>query len=303
MDGGGVRGLLTAVILEELCRRVPGWLRKVDLVAGTSTGGIIALGLAKGLDPADLRALYHGAFPRIFRDSLADDIRDLGRLIGAEYDTKGLERELRRTFGATRLQDLKVRVLITAFDLDNEAERPEERCWKPKFFHNFPGPDSDGALRAAEVALFTSAAPTYFPSVAGYIDGGVVANNPAMAALAQTQDSRARIRPRPELDQISLLSIGTGRVLSRIAGRRKDWGVAQWAGPLVRLMFDGLDGVPDYQCRQLLGRRYLRLNHIFPPGREVDLDDWRARDRLVEIGETGMDSELEKASAWLRRYW
>jgi uncharacterized protein len=303
IDGGGVRGLLVAVLLQQLDERAPGWRDRADLLAGTSTGGIIALGLAKGLTPTDLRILYYDKSPRIFGDSFLDDIRDLGRVVGAEFSNRHLRQEVEAVFGATRLQDLGKRVLISAFDLDNEDPDPNKRTWKPKFFHNFPGSDTDGALRAADVALYTSAAPTYFPSVDGFVDGGVAANNPSMAALAQSQDSRARIPQRPSLEEISLLSIGTGRSLSRITGKRHDWGYAQWAKPLLRLMFDAVSGIPDYQCRQMLGDRYHRMDYTFRPGQEVDMAEHSARDRLVRIGEQEMTAELEATAKWIKKYW
>lgn len=303
MDGGGVRGLLVAVLLQQLDASLPGWREKIDLLAGTSTGGIIALGLAKGLTPTDLRVLYYDKSPRIFGDSLLDDLRDLGRVVGAEFSNRSLRREVEAVFGATRLQDLDKRVLISAFDLDNEHLDPNQRTWKPKFFHNFPGTDSDGARRASDVALYTSAAPTYFPSVDGFVDGAVAANNPSMAALAQTQDRRARIRQRPSIDEVVLLSIGTGRSMSIIKGQRHDWGYAQWAKPLLRLMFDAVAGIPDYQCQQILGERYHRMDYTFRPGQEVDLDEHTARDRLVRIGEQEMEKEIAQASAWLRQHW
>jgi len=303
IDGGGVRGLLVAVLLQQLDASVPGWRDRVDLFAGTSTGGIIALGLAKGLTPTDLRVLYYDKSPRIFGDSLLDDIRDLGRVVGAEFSNRALRQEVEAVFGVTRLQDLGRRVLISAFDLDNEHPDPRQRTWKPKFFHNFPGRDSDGARRVSDVALYTSAAPTYFPSVDGFVDGGVAANNPSMAALAQTQDRRARIPQRPSIDEVALLSIGTGRSMSIITGQRHDWGYAQWAKPLLRLMFDAVSGIPDYQCRQILGDRYHRMDYTFPPGGEVDLDEHTARDRLVQIAEQEMSTEISQAAAWLRRHW
>jgi patatin-like phospholipase/acyl hydrolase len=303
IDGGGVRGLLVTVLLQQLEMGLPGWRDRTDLLAGTSTGGIIALGLAKGLTPTDLRHLYYDKSPAIFGDSLLDDIRDLGRVVGAEFSNRNLRRELESVFGVTRLQDLGQRVLISSFDLDNEDPDPTKRTWKPKFFHNFPGIDTDGPLRVADVALYTSAAPTYFPSVDGYVDGGVAANNPSMAALAQSLDRRARIPQRPSIDEISLLSIGTGRSLSRITGRRHDWGYAQWAKPLLRLMFDAVSGIPDYQCRQILGDRYHRIDYTFKPGQEIDLAEHAARDRLVKIGEEGMKADVDQALGWLRKNW
>ena len=303
IDGGGVRGLLVTVLLQQLDQRLPGWRDRADLLAGTSTGGIIALGLAKGLSPTDLRTLYYDKSPRIFGDSLLDDIRDLGRVVGAEFSNRELRKELEAVFAATRLQDLGKRVLISSFDLDNEDPDPNQRTWKPKFFHNFPGTDTDGSLKVADVALYTSAAPTYFPSVDGYVDGGVAANNPSMAALAQSLDRRARIPQRPSIDEISLLSMGTGRSLSRITGKRHDWGYAQWAKPLLRLMFDAVSGIPDYQCRQILGDRYHRMDYTFKPGQEIDLAEHAARDRLVKIAAEEMKADVDLAVRWLRKNW
>lgn len=303
LDGGGIRGLLTAALMEQLDKSVPNWLQKTDLIAGTSTGGILALGLAKGMSPTELVKVYYDLGPKIFKDNLLDNLRDLGGLTGAEYGTKHLRRELNTVFAQTRLQDLKKRVLITSFDLDNEAVDPAKRSWKPKFFHNYPGDDSDGSRRAVDVALYTSAAPTFFPSVDGYIDGGVVANHPGMAALAQTQDRRCRISRRPKIDEIRMLSIGTGQNLSLVKGKNLDWGIGQWAKPLLHLMLDALSGVPDYQCRQVLGKSYHRVNYTFSTGAEIDMDDWKQRDRLLRIARESMKPELTKATRWLAKHW
>ncbi len=299
LDGGGIRGLLTLVLLERLEAACPGWLAKADLIAGTSTGGILALGLAHGLSLADLRALYEKRGRAIFRDSALDDVRDLGNALGAQYDNRALSRELRTVFGNARLRDLRRRVLIPAFDLDNEDPDPAKRRWAPKFFHNFPGADTDAECPVYKVALYTSAAPTYFPSVDGYIDGGVVANNPAMAALAQTQDRRAAARP-PRLERVALLSLGTGTPLLRRPERRIAWGWVRWGRPIIDLMLDGVAGVADYQCRQLLRDRYHRLAPAFPPGKNIALD---AVDRTGELVAFAERVDVGPAAAWLRAHW
>lgn len=299
LDGGGIRGVMTAIVLERLEQAVPGWLERADLLAGTSTGGILALGLAFGLTPTDLRKLYELEGKKIFDDSWLDNVRDVGRLIGAEYDNRALARRLQQVFGNARLADLKKRVLIPSFDLDNEKPDPRERSWAPKFFHNFPGPDSDGDQLVWKVALYTSAAPTIFPTVDGYVDGGVVANNPAMAAVAQTRDRRCFRRPWP-LEKLVLLSIGTGRAPQWIKGRRLDWGYAQWARPLIGILMEGLTGVADYQCRQLLGGRYHRIQPVLSPRRLVPLDDARQIPELVRWAEA---LPLTATVDWLRSRW
>lgn len=297
-DGGGIRGLLSLVILQELDKLVDDWFSQVDLIAGTSTGGIIALALAQGLPPSQIRELYENNCSDIFDDSWLDDVLDLGNLRGAEYSNRGLRRELKRIIGRTQLKQLQKKVLISTFDLDNDDEDPQKRHWKAKFFHNYEGEGSDGDALAYQVALYTSAAPTYFPAVDGYIDGGVVANNPTMAAVAQTQDLRAVIENRPTLDEIALLSIGTGQPLYRIEGKRNDWGWGQWARPIIDVMLDGGMGVVDYQCRQLFREHYHRVSPVMSP--PIALDACHKIEALIHLGET---TPLEETAAWLKEYW
>ena len=193
----------------------------VDLIAGTSTGGLLALAIGKGESLDTIRDFYVEDGPVIFDDSWIDNLLDLGKLRGADYKISPLRRVLKRILGSdTTLGDLDRHVLITAFDLDNEDPDPEQRCWKPKIFHNFPGPGTDRDHSAYKVGLYTAAAPTYFPTVDGYIDGGVYAANPSMCALAQARDHRY-LDPPPALDDIVLLSLGTGHSLnhSRQFGR------------------------------------------------------------------------------------
>jgi patatin-like phospholipase/acyl hydrolase len=302
-DGGGIRGLVTLAILKRLETAAPNLIANVDLLAGTSTGGIIALGLAAGKSVDELISLYVDNGKEIFEDSLLDNIRDLGGLTGADYNQENLEKILRKNFGNTRLADLRKRVLIPSFDLDNGARSKAQRTWDPKFFHNFPGTDSDGNESVVNVALDTSAAPTYFPSHEGYIDGGVVANNPSMAAVAQTQDDRNE-GTNPKLGELFVLSIGTGRNLTYIQGETLDWGLAQWAKPLVNLLLDASMGIEDYQCRQILRENYRRVAPAFPQDTNIKMDEWQRAQDLINFGNkaeltdtwTGID-----VAAWLKQ--
>lgn len=300
LDGGGIRGLVSTVLLGRLsaAQGLNGWLERTDLLAGTSTGGLIALGIAFGMTLDDIRNLLLRTGPRVFRDSWVDNVRDLGQWVGAQYSLRPLRRALHEIFGDARLGDLRRRVLIPAFDLDNEDPDPARRTWKPKFFHNQPGEGNDADVRIADVALYTCAAPTYFPSANGYIDGGVFANNPALCALAQTQDRRHP--PNPDLDNVVLFSVGTGLTLQFIRGRTHDWGYTQWARPLVHLMLDGAMGIADYQCRQLLRDRYHRLAPVFPPGRAIAMDEVRKIPQLLEFAES---VPVEATVSWLQGYW
>jgi patatin-like phospholipase/acyl hydrolase len=300
IDGGGIRGLVTTILLQRIVA-TPGlehFLESIDLIAGTSTGGILALGIAHQLDLNRIRDVYVTKGAKIFDDAWLDDLVDLGKLRGADYDIGPLRRELKKLFGTTTLGHLNKHVLIAAFDLDNEDPDPEKRTWKPKLFHNYPGPNNDRASLALDVALYTAAAPTYFPSVDGYIDGGVYANNPAMCALAQTQDSR--YSNTPSLDDVLLLSLGTGTSLQYIKGKSHDWGYAQWVKPLINLMLDGTAGIADYQCRQMLGDQYHRLAPVFPAGTTVPLDDIDKIPYMIEFAEA---VPIDEMINWLKLTW
>jgi patatin-like phospholipase/acyl hydrolase len=130
------------------------------------------------------------------------------------------------------------------------------------------------------------------------IDGGVYANNPAMCALAQTQDSR--YSNTPSLDDVLLLSLGTGTSLQYIKGKSHDWGYAQWVKPLINLMLDGTAGIADYQCRQMLGDQYHRLAPVFPAGTTVPLDDIDKIPYMIEFAEA---VPIDEMINWLKLTW
>ncbi len=292
LDGGGIRGLYTAILLQRLAEELPGFTDRADLLAGTSTGGILALGLARGISILALVALYENNGSEIFSRSVWHKTRALVELVGPKYNNKDLIKIMQGTFGDATLNDLLPRhVLIPTFDLDNEAQPPAPRMWKAKFFHNFAGPDSDGDQKVADVALRTSAAPTYFPVYQGFVDGGVIANNPSMAAVAQALDAGTG---KQQLDNLRLFSIGTGITPAYIAGDNLDWGLAQWAPKLAGVMLEGGMGVADYECARLLGNNYFRLAPVLPA--PIPLDSSTKIPSLVEYAN---QVDLSAAVAWL----
>jgi len=294
LDGGGIRGVLTAALLERLEKEQPGFLGTVDLFSGTSTGGILALAFASGMTPTEARNLYERLGSKVFRDSFWDNLADLGQLRGAQYNNAPLKEELTNQFGSLILGDLPKKVLISSFDLDNEeVAMGKVRSWKPKFFHNFPGPDSDGHEKVVDVALRTSAAPTFFPVYQGFVDGGVVSNNPSMCAVAQALEPNTG---QQRLTDIRLFSVGTGFNPKYLTAQNDDWGLVQWAPHLVSLMLEGSMGLADYKCRQLLGRRYFRLNPVLPV--PIGLDDVKQIPLMKTIA---TQFDLSEARTWLKR--
>jgi len=295
MDGGGIRGIMTAIILQRLEKQYPGFLSKIQLFAGTSTGGLLALGLACGMSPAEMRVLYQEFGDIVFTDSTLDDFRDLGRLVGADYSLGPLKLVLTKQFGDRYLDSIPKKVLISSFDLDNDDPSQNKRSWKAKFFHNYPGSDSDGDQKIVDVALRTANAPTYFPIYQGYVDGGVVANNPSVCALAQALNPETGGQ---KLQDLVMISIGTGYNPRYVASQDGDWGLAQWAPHLIYLVMEGGTNLADYQCRQLLGRRYLRLNVHLPEAIGMDRVD-----QIPLLEDLATNADLSQAFTWLEAFF
>ena len=166
-----------------------------DLIAGTSTGGIIALALGLGLPAKEVLRFYEEFGPRIFAQgpgarglwghivaSLARGHQRVRRLVGPAYDPAELRASLTGVFGDKRLGDSKVRLLIPAYSAGTRSVYVFKTAHHPRF-------ELDHKQKAVDVALATAAAPTYFPAHsladgALLVDGGVWANNPVgMAAI------------------------------------------------------------------------------------------------------------------------
>lgn len=274
LDGGGIRGVYSAVILSRLIERFP--KLKFDLHAGTSTGGILALALASGLEANEIVDMYRNHGPTIFKKSWTRLFK------GPKYGNEGLKTALTTVFGSATLGQIRDPVLIPAFDLSSEKERPVR--WKPKFFDNVVR--ANAHWKVVDVALATSAAPTYFPAHKGFIDGGVVCNNPSVSAI-----SFARHLGVPG-DRIKLISIGTGVLPKHIPGS-PSWGLVGWLPEIVDLLLGGGARVANYQARQDLKNRFMRINTKLDCN--VPLDSVESIDKLVSIAE---HQDLSDVFAW-----
>ena len=285
IDGGGIRGIIPARILERLQIHEPGLVQEFDLYAGTSTGAVLAAGFAYGFQPRFMRQMYQGFGVEVFADSLWDDLRDLKYLIGADYSLDNLKGLLERVIGSATLGDLPKKVLIAAFDLKDESHDPPR--WKPKFFHNYPESGGDEEQSLVDVVLRSAAAPVYFPIYQGYIDGGVAAINPSTCALAQAFHEGF-------LD-VRLLSMGTGNNPRCLEQLDADWGVVQWGLNLVNMVMDGGSEVADYQCRQILADQYFRLQPQLPE--PIGMDEWQSVEDLISIADS---MDLQPILDWLK---
>jgi predicted acylesterase/phospholipase RssA len=304
LDGGGLCGLIPLVILERLDEAKPNWRNDINMFAGTSTGGLIALGLASGMSPRSLFDLYATRGKEIFARSLWHETESLGGLTGPKYDSTNRESVFHDVLKDTRLNDYiskdgtRGHVCVAAFDLKDAVNANQStRDWKAKIFHNIPvaAGTNDGLELGYRVAMRTSAAPTYFGSYDGYVDGGVFANNPAMCALAQTLDDRLAIPIAPTA--IRMLSLGTGFTATYFDDD-ENWGLAQWALRLVDLLTDGVLGVAGFQVQQLLGTsNYVRLT--VPLGQKIAMDDPGMIGILRQLGsKIGISDALSLIQRW-----
>jgi patatin-like phospholipase/acyl hydrolase len=271
IDGGGIRGIIPATLLRELERRLdrPA-ARLFDLIAGTSTGGILALGLTLDngqkeprYSAAELRDLYLKHGREIFHRSFWRGVTSVGGITDEKYPQEPLERILERYLGEAQLGEALVPVLVSCYDIAGR---------QPIFFKSWQ-PQMKGVL-ARQVARATAAAPTYFePALVRVdgqprplIDGGVFATNPAMCAYAEAR----RLFPD---EPLLLVSLGTGKLTRPITYEEAcGWGQLEWAIPLLSIVFDGVSQTVDYQLRQILGPGFCRFQTELRTAND-DMDD------------------------------
>jgi len=254
IDGGGIRGLIPALVLAELEDRAGRQVFEMfDLIAGTSTGGILACALCapEPLPASELVKLYEEEGPKIFDRSLFQRIKSADGLLDEKYDDAALDRALERFLSTKRLAQARPDLIVPSYD----TALPGPYFFKTSKARDTPETDD---FPLSLVARATSAAPTYFEAVeAGersLVDGGVFAANPAMCGLAEVLNTAAP-------SDVVLLSLGTGeRTHRRPFDEIKDWGLASWARPILDVVFDGASDAVNYQLERVLGaERYWRL--------------------------------------------
>ena len=263
-----------------------------DLIVGTSTGGIIALGLGAGLKASAMRDLYveHGGeiFPP--HRGLHKVFRSIGRVVMHGYDGEALEHVLREYLGDTLLGESRVRLCIPSF----EGEHSEVFVFKTPHHRDFK---LDWREEMAKVALATSSAPTYFRPLdeGGYrfVDGGIWANNPVMIGLTEALTSFSAPR-----DRIRILSLGCGSAPKQV-GRLKTMfgGKVFWSDVIYAAM--------RLQSMSALGHAYLLIG--FDAVTRVDapdevgrlgLDDWRASVSMIpEKAQLAIDEHGDSVAA------
>lgn len=312
VDGGGIRGVIPAMLLRSIGQET---ISKASLFAGTSTGSLIAVGLAAGVeiefitdtylnpdacgtiftpyvgspeqkDPGGhlsllqkLKGLLVNEEQQMFESGIGSVFEEM---LFPTYTAAGLREVIERCAPDTTLADLKHHVFVPTFVLDAiTAGKPQ---WGATAFHNLPGPVGFGGHAEAplvDAIMASAAAPLYFPphSYAGklFVDGGLMAQNPAMLALAAAIQAGLVGERGVPLDEVSILSLGTGSNTSSYPPPGIDfpppYGMLGWswpeprgpstpAVPLTDAILDGVAQVSDYQVEALIGKGNYRRAQV-----------------------------------------
>lgn len=292
LDGGGIRGIFTAAFLAHVeehldCRIVD----HVGLITGTSTGSLIGLGLAAGYSAQEILEAYKEGAPKIFPSKKWYSPRGW---IGPKHDNEELTKWVKDMFGDKVLGDSPVSLAIPTID----TETGSPRVWKTG---HHPRLHVGKKTKMWEVALSSSAAPTYLPAVqveglGAYVDGGLWANNPSMVGIIEAKSFLGQ-----PFESIRLLSIGTGKRKTWFRFENiRDKGRLGWVKSIVELILFVSSEATENQVEHLLeSEQYLRINEDLP--NKMELDDISSIGQLENLGrKVGMKS-LEKVEHFLIR--
>lgn len=299
--GGGMRGLASATMLNELYKKHPGIISKADLLAGTSTGANIAAAIANGETPETLIKEYLGPRRQFFENPSSDPLLPA-------YSMQTFASGVQKLYGKMKLSDLKQGIVTTAFNVGNDPIP-----WEPILFNNLPGSSTANAL-VSDAVISSSAMPGMLGSYNGNIDGAFVNHDPTLAAIALAVNSG--VNP----NNIVAICFGTGFMANSLGAATSNWGAEQWQNgdpnnpynvppllingtpsPILNASINGTSTnlIPDL-AGMLLPKRYAYLNPqlgFFIPENETDLADL---DYLVS---QSLQVDLTLASNLVSKYW
>ncbi len=312
IDGGGIRGIIPAMILEDLEQSV---LQKhqiqmkplhsiFDLICGTSSGGLTALLLSSPISsPITTLDLHRPMTPREIietYETLGSEVfppgrfRILGHAFTGKYSATALEKLLKVTFGSQTNKDLLTHVIVPSYD--NERKTPH--LFTTPVEHDIEDQKPGGDLfYLRDIARAITALPTYFsPALMSNTsgskafslsDGSVFANNPSLIAYSRIMELC------PEATEIHMLSLGTAPKRKQFVHKKiRDWGFLDWANPIKGVPIHDLyshahDGITDYYMEHLPKLHYYRIN-MSQNDKGVGIDSTSPDDikRIKDLGHT-----------------
>lgn len=274
LSGGGYLGLYTATVLANIeAQTGRPIVDSIDLIAGTSIGGIIGLGLSAGTSAEEIRQAFVEDGEKIFSPGrpasgfFGSARRMLSGLPTSRYDPAALRSIIEKVVGKdTIMGDLRRPTIIPAVNLTKGGPKVFKTGHHPRFVF-------DWRLKVVDVALATSAAPTYFPvhQIGNelFADGGMYANSPDLIAVHEAENF-LDVR-RPEMRVLSIGTTTTAFAFSASAGLKLgSWGWMK-RQRLPNVMIGSQQALTDDMMKHIMRERYVRIDRAQPPEQQAEL--------------------------------
>ncbi len=271
IDGGGIKGLYSATILEHLEKKYGQLSEYFDMICGTSTGGLIALALAQKIPTSTICKMYQERGSVIFpkQRKMIGILKQI--MWKGKYSDKPLKGVLTSLFGDSKIGDSSNLLCIPSYNFTNAVPRVF------KYDHNhLPGRDND--LSCVDVALATSAAPTYFPLCEiesldnrQFIDGGVWANNPTMVGVIEALTyfvGDGRDFGSIEVLSVSSLNNASGKPLN--LERQRSF--LHWRNDLFETSLIGQSHFTNYMMEKLCELNNINIKYIRVPSETISAE-------------------------------
>jgi patatin-like phospholipase/acyl hydrolase len=286
LDGGGIKGVFPISFLASVEEAIGDSITNYfDLIVGTSTGGIIAIGLGLGMTSQEILAFYENLGPKIFNGFLG--IKHLRQVACSKYKQAPLQQALSETFREAKLGNSNKRLVIPSLNLETGAVHLYKTAHHPRF-------EKDYKMDVVNIALATASAPTYFPAFQGVsglplVDGGMWANNPTGVAVVEA----IGILQWPK-ESIKVLSLGCTTEPLKIGWARRI-GIG-WATKSVDVFMTAQCSAAISTAQVLLGKeKVFRVSTHVAKGR-FSLDGVKDIKELRGLG----DSEARMALPMMR---
>ncbi|RDY57939.1 CBASS cGAMP-activated phospholipase [Flagellimonas nanhaiensis] len=266
IDGGGIKGLYSSKILEHFeqefqCNVVDHF----DMICGTSTGGILGLALSLKIKAEEISRMYEENGEKIFpnQSKLKGKIKQ--SLLGGKYSDKPLRSALEATFGDHKIKDSHCLLCIPSYSVT------DARPFIFKYDHEENKQRRDNNAKYVDVALATSAAPTYFPlaeieyyNSRQFIDGGIYANNPSIVGLIEALDYF--VGEDKEYDEVQILSISSlNNLEGEVTGLSRKRSFLHWQEKLFEAILTGQAKFVDYFMRKASESDSIPVKHVRVP--------------------------------------
>jgi uncharacterized protein len=270
IDGGGIKGLYSVTILEHLEQKHGQISDYFDMICGTSTGGLIALALAQKIPASVISKVYEEKGQLIFpkQRKLAGILKQI--LWKGKFDDKPLKNVLIELFGDKKIGDSSNLLCIPSYNFT------DARPWIFKYDHGIL--DRDNKALCVDVAMATSAAPTYFPlceidyyNNKQFIDGGVWANNPTMVGVIEAMTYF--VGQNKKFDSIEVLSVSSlNNVSGKPIGLQRKRSFLHWRNDLFETSLIGQSHFTNYMMEKLCELNHINIKYIRIPSESISAE-------------------------------